>query len=716
MHGQAPSLASHGVARGLRGIKGWTRGILRDGNQQYRWRGRRGTRLAAAALALLACACEAWALSAGSPSGMPLIGRPLELVIPVRWDRGETPPCVRAEFLQGESPGGPLTWRIDRTSETSGLLRLTSSLAVQEPVVTVQVALGCGEQLARQYVMLAEPPNQSREAQAAAAVAPQLPIALAPLALATSPMLGSAAAGPAAARSEADKSAAAAPPRRHRAPATNRAPAGKAGNETVASTPAAKTATVPGTGRARLKLEPIDVEIDEAPVLRLSNALTLPPAGAGSAGTGSAALPGANARDVFQALNTSPEQQAAQAQNARAVASELKAMRELVQRYGAESRAATQRLEKVSGERDLVLNVMIGIVVLFAAGLGYLLWLRTRESAMRQAWWEEEHGEAPARASKRAAAAAPVAAAAGAAVVAAAPEEQAAPMPGEAAGGVTHPEPDSGFIELPDFLSLDHSRVPTAEELLGLKERADFFLAVGQPDKAVHLLESQLHEHTGSSPFVWLDLLDLCRRLERREDYERLRVAFQKLFTARLPAFDAATPYSGGLEGHPRALSRITVLWHSPRVLKVIEESLFEEPKPGSITFDLEASRELLLLYGIASEVLGVEPEAAGAAGSSETRATPERFPDTMVTPLASASNESGPVPLGAAGHETEPVPLAALDHIPWPPSLLRETSAPAPLPRGNAAAPDIDLGKLDPFLADIDFDLPPPPRRRDGS
>ncbi len=145
------------------------------------------------------------------------------------------------------------------------------------------------------------------------------------------------------------------------------------------------------------------------------------------------------------------------------------------------------------------------------------------------------------------------------------------------------------------------------------------------------------------------------------------------------------------------------MLWHSPRVLKVIEESLFEEPKPGSITFDLDASRELLLLYGIASEVLGIEPEVP--AGERAPEARPERFPDTMLAPMVVL-------------HETEPVPLGALDAVPWPPvpmpSLVRELAA-APAARA-APAPDIDLGVLDPFLADIDFDLPPPPRRREGA
>jgi hypothetical protein len=689
-------------------------------------------RAIAAGIALLAASQEAAALSSGAPRGTPLVGRPLQISIPVSWDRGEAPPCVRAEFLQGESPGGPLRWRLDQTSEGNGLLRLGSSLPVQEPVVSVQIALGCGQQYTREYVLLAEPPSAARDTQAAGDAGTDLPVALAPLALAPATSLGpakpadppartAAAAAPAASATPAASSTASPTP----APRPQRAKRAHAGAPRPAAAPQkhedasrrhedaprlASAKPAPAAEKPsgpRLTLEPLDVEVDEAPVLRLTGSL------APSAPAASGGLPRSDARELWQALNTTPEQQAAQAQAAAALQTELKAMRELVQRYGAETRATTQRLEQVSGERDLMLHVLLGLVVVLGGGFGYLLWLRSRENRVLRSWWEEEHRTPVVKPAKPAT---PVAAPAAAAPTAAA---DAPPSEAPATDPSTAPE---DLLELPDFLELDQGRVLSAEELLGLKEKADFFLAVGQPEKAVQLLESQLQEHA-SSPFVWLDLLDLCRRLERSEDYERLRLAFQKLFSARIPAFQAATPESHGLEDHPRALSRITQLWGTPRVLKVIEESLFEEAKPGSINFDLEASRDLLLLYGIASEALAqsAERENIGAA-----------FPATMRSPL---------VPTTAP--ETEPVPLAALDQVQWPAARLPPEGAaqlqaagtapaenaplmewatapvvppqvdvaPAPAPRpapavAEAAAPDIDLGHLHPLLPDLDFSL----------
>ncbi|MEJ8839918.1 hypothetical protein [Ramlibacter sp. AN1133] len=680
-------------------------------------RGRRPVaflRAIAAGVALLACSQEAAALSSGAPRGTPLIGRAFQISIPVAWERGESPPCVRAEFLQGDSPGGPLRWRLDQASESTGLLRLASSLPVQEPVVTVQLALGCAQQYVREYVLLAEPANEARDAQAAAEAGGDLPVALAPLALAPATTLASAPPSangerPAAAAASTNAPVARAPAPavpRHRAqrshPAAARAAAAPQRRESAPKVAAARQgAAAARPAGPRLKLEPIDIAIDDAPVLRLTS--TLAPSVPSPGGTAASA----DARGLWQALNTSPEQQAAQAQATLALQAELKSMRELVQRYGAESRAATQRLEKVSGERDLMLDVLLGLVAVLGGGLGFLLWQRSRETAVLRSWWQEEHGgPSAAKAAKPAAPQAAPLVAAGAAV--AAPAPTAAPSEQPAAG---ESGPDDALVDLPDFLEFDQGRALTAEELLGLKEKADFFLAVGQPEKAVQLLESQLQEHT-SSPFVWLDLLDLCRRLERRDDYERLRIAFQKLFSARMPAFDAAMPESNGLEDHPRALSRITQLWGTARVLKVIEDSLFEEAKPGSITFDLEASRDLLLLYGIASDALAASATRENFGGA---------FPSTMRTPLVSA-----------APSETEPVPLVALDQLDWPASLLPPAepagdppemppvpAAPAaPAPPEAADAPDIDLADLAPdslLPDDLDFSLslpPAPPER----
>jgi hypothetical protein len=230
---------------------------------------------------------------------------------------------------------------------------------------------------------------------------------------------------------------------------------------------------------------------------------------------------------------------------------------------------------------------------------------------------------------------------------------------------------------------LGRGRLPSAEELLDVQERANFFMAINQHDQAIELLETRLLEHYGTSPFLWLDLLDLCRTLDRPDDYERVRRRFQRAFAARLPAFEAPPEHSEGLERYPRALSRIELLWPTQKVLQEIEKSLFAAPADGAIQFDLEASRELLLLYSIASEV--VEADASlSLPGVGEVPSNEEALATQPVPLIDLDLNE--PEPVVAHGLDLD-VDFTVLES---PPPAA--TSAAPPLP-----SLDLDLDALVP-------------------
>lgn len=113
---------------------------------------------------------------------------------------------------------------------------------------------------------------------------------------------------------------------------------------------------------------------------------------------------------------------------------------------------------------------------------------------------------------------------------------------------------------------------------------------------------------------VYLDLFDLYHQLNREADYEALREEFNQHFNAKVPAFALYSPSSPGLEAYESAMSRIEALWPSPKALEVIEESIFRRPDAATKAFDLEAYRELLLLYGVAKEI--VKPELSTDEGA----------------------------------------------------------------------------------------------------
>ena len=586
----------------------------------------------AARLRLRAAACfftflllplpDALALSLGRLQGSALIGRPVQVSVPVTLQAGEELNCVRAELQQQDLLTTPLAWRLERT-DGNAVLRLSSSQPVQEPVITVRVTVGCHDQFSQGYVLLADPPPQ-REV---------VPLVVAPP-VATVPV-------PAAEPAPAPRATA------RPAPRSAARPLAKAPPPAPARDPA-------GEGRPRLQVELLDIAIDQALEHKSSAQLAPPPPNA---------LARAEAGGAWQGSYSPPEKQLAAArEQTQAVQAEIQALRE-------QTRRQADQLQKLADQRNLARDIIAGIAGALAVGLGLVLWGGSRGTA------------APRGRDPRSPVSPALAPEDSSFVDSSFPEH--APEPPRLA-----PEPDSGWsvqahgaggVRAAESGYGRSRMLPSAEELLDVQEKANFFLAIGQPEKAIELLESRLLEHLGTSPFLWLDLLDLCRKLQRAEDYERVREQFQRHFPTRLPHFEEAHTQNGGLERYPKALSRIELLWPSTRVMQEIEKSLFEERAPGAIMFDLEASRELLLLYSIALDVTSLDDGRP--------------YTPTMVTAL----EDKGQPQFENSQTHTQPMPLMELD------------SQPASMPGAMInLGLDLDFNALEktPLLPELDLDF----------
>ena len=602
--------------------------------------------------ALLLPLPDALALSLGRIQGSAVLGRPVQVSVPVMLQPGEELNCVRAELQQQDLLTTPLAWRLERT-DGNAVLRLSSSQLVQEPVITVRVTVGCHDQFSQGYVLLADPPPQREVA----------PLVVAPL-VATAPV-------PAAEPAPAPRATARPAPAPRSAPQTARAPAPQRAARPVAKAPSPPVREPAAEGRPRLQVDLLDIAIDQAPALKSSAQLAPPPPNGMSR---------AEAVAAWQEINSPPEKQLAAArEQSQAVQAEIQALRE-------QTRRQSDQLQKLVDQRNLARDIIAGIAGAIAVGLALLLWRRSRETAAQRAWYQRS----------------PV-------PPAPTPDDSSfvdssfpdhAPEPQRLA-----PEPDSGWsgqahvgtggVRAAESGYGRSRMLPTAEELLDVQEKANFFLAIGQPEKAIELLETRLLEHLGGSPFLWLDLLDLCRKLQRAEDYERVREEFQRHFAARLPHFEEAHTQNGGLERYPKALSRIELLWPSTRVMQEIEKSLFEERAPGAIMFDLEASRELLLLYSIALDV------------TSQDDGRP--YTPTMVTAL----EDKGPPQFENSHINTQPMPLMELDSQPESmPSAMINLGLDLDLDfsalEKTAMLPELDFESLNVDL-DLDLDLATP-------
>lgn len=583
-------------------------------------------------LALLACgwllAGDALALTVGRARGTALIGRPLELVVPVTLDPSETQgPCAGADLFYGEERVRAPTVRWEPGLGMQGVVRITSPAPVDEPMVTVYLRIGCDQSSSRRFVLLSELPPEDENSSVVLPVAR----AAAPRASAEAAVPRRAAAvPPAATRTTSAAAALPAATRPVRAPAA------------VARPRVQRTALA--QPQARLKLEPLDLSIDRDPILRLTSDIRTEPAAEPQQRQAAAAL--------WQVLQRGPEETVQEALRLQGVERELKSLHDVTRQNVALIREMRGRVDQAEAGRRTASLLVLALGLVLAALLAWLgvRWYRVRQ-VDRVGRWFEVHGEAAQAAAAAAAETGPLPLAplppvtGGNGAKKAAGTQVAAPPAPVAPAGALHGE---------DFQVSRGTamRMVGVEELIDVHDKADFFLSIGETEQAIAALESHVHDQVETGALAWMHLLDLYHSLGRRLEYERVRAEFAQHFGVQVPDFEHFDEAGAPLESHGRAVGRIVALWPAQEVLEVIEESIFRKPGlPGTEPFTLEAYRELVLLYHIAKEMLPAEQPRVPAP----IAAVDER--ERLMIPPASARlgvdielDEAPPDPIAAQG------------------------------------------------------------------
>ena len=91
-------------------------------------------------------------------------------------------------------------------------------------------------------------------------------------------------------------------------------------------------------------------------------------------------------------------------------------------------------------------------------------------------------------------------------------------------------------------------RTTNSEEVVDARQQADFFVSLGQYDQAIQTLRERIDGLGEASPLVYLDLMQLLRRLGRRIDFNQCRDQFNRLFTGRVPEYASFDEKGKGLE------------------------------------------------------------------------------------------------------------------------------------------------------------------------
>lgn len=645
---------------------------------------------------LLLTALGSSAATLGRHSGAAVIGQPLDVRVQVLLAPGEdlANQCLNADVFYGDTQVSPgLVRSTPQKAEAESSVRIQTRQPINEPIVTLYVRAGCGTAFTRRFVLLADPLNEPMAAadRSATPVAVAPPVAASALSTPTGPGVtgGTSTDGGATSRPPVSTGPVARP---SALPAPK--PAAKPGatppsrSSSVVRRPPAAPAAAP-----RLQLDPIDLDagIERDPTLKLSPFLLSEPSTSEEARAAAGLL--------WKSLNASPEDILRGAQKLAALEAEAEQLRNARAQSQNSIGELTAQLDEARDQRYRNWLVYLLGALLLLALLALLMASRRRPaqaaSDASRAWWSStpEDKTIPAQPGKPGRKGAPVAAVAPAGVeldlhldqdsslddlqpLSGAPSRESDSQPESAAALQSRDRRDFS----PSALGI--SRSVATEELFDVQQQADFFVSLGEDEQAIQVLRNHLAESHEPSPLAYLDLFKLYHRLGRREDYDALRDEFNHVFNAGAPPFNRYTDGGRGLEAYETAFSRIQSLWPEPRVLDLIEESIFRDVSDDEVeVFDLEAYRELLLLHAMAKEL--IKRDDPPAAKHSE-------FRHTSMQPLkADGRRQNAPVAKKAdvaedlaGGRNTEPMALDAL------------------LPASSHLGLDINLNDLSEFSA----------------
>ncbi len=536
---------------------------------------------------------RATALGFGEVTSATTLGQPLSFVIALRLDPSDSieARCIKAEVTLGDRvmPDALVRARIETAAGTGEKrVRVTTATPVDEPVVSINLHLGCPPSLSRSFMVFADPPVRGAAASATepadAAWAPDRT---------ESPVAAVLAAVPAPEAEVPTRDL----QRRNRRRAE---PVPETGALRRAELAAAARTLQPRSGEAPRTRPRAASRTPRGPVLRLdpveADALILPSL---QMATSLSQLPGSAASGVVPGF-MDPEQEQRLREQER-----LKAMEAALLKLRSDSEATHKaltdmqlrvRAAEASRYANPLVYVLAALCAVFAAGFAGMWWLRRRDRRAPAWWTPPVEVSPPAMVPEDEWVPPPTAAPAPAPEIVPLRDALASAPPPPAAKAVPS---RSGEL---DAAVPEPRRPMSAEELIDLEQQAEFFVVLGQDDAAIDLLMGHVRSTGGVSPLPYLKLLEIYRRRGEREPYDRMRERFNRRFNAYAPEWDVDPEMGLSLEGYPEVMSRLQRAWATPsQAMDLLDASLFR--RDAGPTFDVPAYRELLFLYGTARDL-----------------------------------------------------------------------------------------------------------------
>ncbi|HOE40843.1 MAG TPA: hypothetical protein PLB25_04320 [Rhodoferax sp.] len=525
------------------------------------------------------------ALTMGELRGPVVIGRTLDVSVQVQAASGDdlAASCFAADVFNADARQGKPKVTVTSATAESAVVRIESAGVVDEPVVSVDLSFNCGFFATRRYVLLTdiESGDLAPKIATVGSVAHRAGSEQSELASGRPKRSPSGDAAPVKQKTVAQRRVAV-PERASNAQAGAPKPAASVSAEAVKPVVMRKSPE-PATGKAVLKLGPLDDFAARISALE------------------SAKLAGPSAEVLLQT------QQIASLQ------ADIKALRDIAAKNDAQLLDLKAQLQQARSQQvSLAWTYALGILVLAClAALAWLVLQQRRAGQEIQPKWHDSRELAvqvkpdpvPPPDTINAVVAPPIAA-------------NAAPE------GIRPPAKPVAEIDInPDIFEHVVKAEPTVlpqsgatnfgnihnislEPVLDIRQQAEFFVSLGQTERALQILKKQIASCTEPNPFVYLDLLELFHSLGLKADFREYRSTFNLYFTGAVPDFPAFHLEGDDLLAYPEVLARLVQGWPCAKTLVLLDDWIFRrEQIPAQITFDLAAFRDLLMLHALAEEV-----------------------------------------------------------------------------------------------------------------
>ena len=550
-------------------------------------------------------ASTSMAIGFGRVSNATVLGHSLEFSAAVHMEADEWlgVECVSAEVTAGDSKLAPATVRVrlDPPSGGTSTVRVSTTVRIDEPVVTVKLLLGCPVRLSREFVAFVDPPlvglPQTAVAEAATPT-PAAPPATSTDAASTSQSSTGVTAPERAASppAPAQRVAKRVLPRRVKRPTIIASTPPRSNTVNAAAAPPSDSAKASVVARAPAAASGPRLMLDPAQALLKPTAPAASVAGSTLPSAVATAAPAGDASDA--------EQRAKERERVAGLENRVERMLKESQAQQQTMAALQARLRETEGGRsNAVLYGLMALVALLLLVIAAMLWRQSRFKG-QSTWWSSgpmdlDRGPTASELERDPTADRTSTPTRGVPQPVVVEVPSPPPMPAKPAPVIAEqraPEPPSTFPGLP-------RRDLTVEELIDLEQQADFFIVLGQEEAAIDLLMGHVRSSGGASPMPYLKLLDIYRRRSDREAYARIRERFNRRFNAYAPEYESDPRDGRTLERYAPVMARLQAVWPTPNKAMDLLQSLLFRRDSSDGTFDLPAYGELLFLYAHARDL-----------------------------------------------------------------------------------------------------------------